>query len=89
MATQRRRLDEDPGPWELDLTRRELRTHGAPVPLGGRAFDIVEVLARSAGELVTKDEIMPGFGWARSSRKVRFRFTYPRSAKRSARIEGC
>jgi predicted ATPase/DNA-binding winged helix-turn-helix (wHTH) protein len=26
--------------------------------LGGRAFDIVEVLARSAGELVTKDEIM-------------------------------
>jgi hypothetical protein len=27
-------------------------------PLGSRAFDIVEVLARSAGELVTKDEIM-------------------------------
>jgi predicted ATPase/DNA-binding winged helix-turn-helix (wHTH) protein len=42
----------------MDLTRRELRTHGAPVPLGSRAFDIVEVLARSAGELVTKDEIM-------------------------------
>jgi predicted ATPase/DNA-binding winged helix-turn-helix (wHTH) protein len=58
MAAQRRRLDDDPGPWEMDLTRRELRTHGAPVPLGSRAFDIVEVLARSAGELVTKDEIM-------------------------------
>jgi predicted ATPase/DNA-binding winged helix-turn-helix (wHTH) protein len=58
LAAQRRRLDEDPGPWEMDLTRRELRTHGIPVPLGGRAFDIVEVLARSAGELVTKDEIM-------------------------------
>src|SRR5271169_5235052 len=42
----------------MDLTRRELRTHGIPVPLGSRAFDIVEVLARSAGELVTKDEIM-------------------------------
>ena len=42
----------------MDLTRRELRTHGVPVPLGNRAFDIVEVLARSAGELVTKDEIM-------------------------------
>jgi predicted ATPase/DNA-binding winged helix-turn-helix (wHTH) protein len=50
-------LDLDPGPWELDRTRRELRTHGVPVPLGGRAFDIVEVLAQSAGELVTKDEI--------------------------------
>jgi non-specific serine/threonine protein kinase len=42
----------------MDLTRRELRTHGAPVALGSRAFDIVEVLVRSAGELVTKDEIM-------------------------------
>ena len=41
----------------MDRTRRELRTHGVPVPLGGRAFDIVEVLAQSAGELVTKDEI--------------------------------
>ena len=58
MAAQRRRLDDDPGPWEMDLTRRELRTHGVPVPLGSRAFDIVEVLARSAGELVTKDGIM-------------------------------
>ena len=41
----------------MDRTRRELRTNGVPVPLGGRAFDIVEVLAQSAGELVTKDEI--------------------------------
>ncbi len=60
LAAQRRRLDDDPGRWEIDLTRRELRTHGVPVPLGSRAFDIVEVLARSAGELVTKDEIMRG-----------------------------
>ena len=58
MAAQRRRLDNDLGPWEMDLTRRDLRAHGIPVPLGSRAFDIVEVLARSAGELVTKDEIM-------------------------------
>ena len=42
----------------MDRTRRELRTQGVPVPLGGRAFDIVEVLAQSAGELVTKDEII-------------------------------
>ena len=48
----------DSGSWELDLARRELRTNGVAVPLGVRAFDIVEVLVQSAGELVTKDEIM-------------------------------
>ena len=58
MPAQRRQLGLDPGPWEVDRTRRELRTQGVPVPLGGRAFDIVEVLAQSAGELVTKDEII-------------------------------
>jgi len=44
--------------WEIDLGRRELRSHGAPIPIGGRAFEIVEVLAAAAGELVTKDELM-------------------------------
>jgi predicted ATPase/DNA-binding winged helix-turn-helix (wHTH) protein len=43
---------------EIDLDRRELRIHGAPVPIGGRAFEIIEVLVQSAGELVTKDELM-------------------------------
>jgi len=28
------------------------------VPVGGRAFEVIEVLAQSAGELVTKDELM-------------------------------
>jgi predicted ATPase/DNA-binding winged helix-turn-helix (wHTH) protein len=42
----------------VDLARRELRTNGVAVPLGTRAFDIVEVLVQSAGELATKDEIM-------------------------------
>ena len=28
------------------------------MPIGGRAFEILEVLAQSAGELVTKDELM-------------------------------
>ena len=42
----------------MDLARRELRTNGVAVPLGTRAFDIVEVLVQSVGELVTKDEIM-------------------------------
>ena len=58
MPEERRGSVHASGPWEVDLTRRELRRHGVPVPLGGRAFDIIEVLAQSAGELVTKDEIM-------------------------------
>src|SRR5207253_11481166 len=29
-----------------------------PIPIGGRAFEIIEVLVRSAGELVTKNELM-------------------------------
>jgi DNA-binding winged helix-turn-helix (wHTH) protein len=43
---------------EIDLARRELRVLGSPVPVGGRAFEIIEVLAQSAGELVTKYELM-------------------------------
>ena len=46
------------GAWEIDLARRELRSRGQPVPLGGRAFDIVEALIQSAGEVVTKDDLM-------------------------------
>src|ERR1700744_4393607 len=44
--------------WEIDLGRRELRSRGIPVPLGGRAFEIVTVLVQSAAELVTKDHVM-------------------------------
>ncbi len=44
--------------WEVDLVRRELRACGVPVRLGGRAFSILAVLVESAGELVTRDEIM-------------------------------
>jgi len=44
--------------WQVDLRRRELRADGIPVPVGPRAFEIVEVLVRSAGKLVTKDELM-------------------------------
>jgi DNA-binding winged helix-turn-helix (wHTH) protein len=44
--------------WEIDLTRREVRLRGAHVPLGGRAFDIIAVLVGSAGQLVTKEELL-------------------------------
>ena len=46
------------GDCEIDLARRELRILGSPVPVGGRAFEMIEVLARSGGELVTKDQLM-------------------------------
>ena len=44
--------------WEVDLERRELRARGVPVALGSRAFQIFAVLVKSAGQLVTKDELM-------------------------------
>lgn len=53
-----RQLVYGAGPWAVDLARRELRADGVPVPIGGRAFEIVEVLIEAAGELVTKDDIM-------------------------------
>ncbi|MBV9566314.1 MAG: winged helix-turn-helix domain-containing protein, partial [Bradyrhizobium sp.] len=46
------------GRWEIDLARRELRSKGVPVPLGGRAFEIVAELVQAAGELVTKDDLI-------------------------------
>jgi non-specific serine/threonine protein kinase len=45
------------GEWEVDLARRELRARGVPVPIGGRAFEIMEVLVQSARELVTKNDL--------------------------------
>ena len=46
------------GDCEIDLARRELRVQGTAVPVGGRAFEIIEFLAQSAGSLVTKDQLM-------------------------------
>lgn len=56
-TSPRRRLLYESGEWEIDVARRELRARGAPVPIGSRAFDIIEVLVRSAGELVTKRDL--------------------------------
>ena len=52
------RLVYEAGAWEIDPDRRELRAHGIPVPIGVRAFEIIETLARSGGQLVTKDDLM-------------------------------
>jgi DNA-binding winged helix-turn-helix (wHTH) protein len=57
VPTPGRCLVYESGEWELDLARRELRARGVPVPIGGRAFEIIEVLVQSAGELVTKNDL--------------------------------
>src|ERR1700692_2075750 len=48
------------GGWQVDLGRRELLSNGVAVPIGARAFEIVELLVQSANELVTKNDIMSG-----------------------------
>jgi predicted ATPase/DNA-binding winged helix-turn-helix (wHTH) protein len=46
------------GECEIDLANRELRVLGSPVRVGARTFGVIEVLAQSAGELVSKDELI-------------------------------
>jgi predicted ATPase/DNA-binding winged helix-turn-helix (wHTH) protein len=58
MPEQGRHLVYEFDGWKIDLARRELRARGVPVSLGSRAFQIFAVLVQSAGELVTKDELM-------------------------------
>ncbi len=58
MPDEQTRLVHASGDCEIDLARRELRVSGSFVPVGGRAFQIIEVLAGSAGELVTKDQLL-------------------------------
>ncbi len=58
MREQGRRFVYATGRWEIDLARRELRSKGIPVPLGGRAFEIVSELVQAAGELVSKNDLI-------------------------------
>src|SRR5260370_21989694 len=57
VGAQGRQLVYELDEWEVDLARRELRARGVPVPIGGRAFEIIEVLVQSAGELVSKNDL--------------------------------
>src|ERR1700722_15049955 len=43
--------------WEIDLAKRELRSMGVLVPLGGRAFEIIAELVQADGELVSKNDL--------------------------------
>lgn len=46
------------GPFRLDLRGRGLMRAGVPVPLGGRALDVLAVLAKAGGETVGKDALL-------------------------------
>jgi predicted ATPase/DNA-binding winged helix-turn-helix (wHTH) protein len=46
------------GHCQLFTNRRELLVDGVPVPLGSRAFDVLQLLVDAGGDLVTKDEIL-------------------------------
>ena len=58
MPDQGRNLVYESGQWQVHLGQRELQLRGVSVPIGARAFEIVEVLVRSANELVTKNDLM-------------------------------
>jgi non-specific serine/threonine protein kinase len=77
------------GGCEIDLALRELRICGSPVPVGGRAFEIIQVLVQSAGELVTKDELKSRMWPDAVVMENALMSTRRRFARRSARIGDC
>ena len=46
------------GPFRLDARGRTLACNGVPVALGGRALDVLAVLAAAPGETVSKDDLL-------------------------------
>jgi DNA-binding winged helix-turn-helix (wHTH) protein len=65
--------------------RRELLADGAPVKLGGRAFDILMALIDARGEVVSKDALVARVWPDRSSRRrictAKFRHCVPLSGR--------
>jgi predicted ATPase/DNA-binding winged helix-turn-helix (wHTH) protein len=46
------------GPFRIVRHERRLERHGAPIPLGSRAFDLLGLLVSRPGEVVGKSELM-------------------------------
>ncbi|GLR93858.1 transcriptional regulator [Bradyrhizobium liaoningense] len=57
-ATLRQELTYCFGPFRLVPRRQLLLLDGRPVKLGGRAFELLQVLVQRCGELVSKNELM-------------------------------
>jgi predicted ATPase/DNA-binding winged helix-turn-helix (wHTH) protein len=58
VSEQRRNLVYECGQWQIHGRERQLLACGVSIPIGSRAFDIIEVLVQSANKLVTKVELM-------------------------------
>jgi len=58
MNNRERALKVRFGRFVLDTHRCELLADGVPVPIGGRAYDILVVLVEAGGQLVSKDELL-------------------------------
>jgi DNA-binding winged helix-turn-helix (wHTH) protein len=58
MNNRERALTARFGRFLLDSHRRELLADGVPVPIGGRAIDVLIALVEAGGQIVTKDEIV-------------------------------
>lgn len=50
--------ERGPGRLAIDLRYRELRVDEEPVPIGGRAFDILQALVEATGSIVPKSDLM-------------------------------
>src|SRR5262245_44730874 len=48
----------DFGPFKVDTLKRVLSTDGKPIPLQPKAFDTLQVLVQSAGQVVEKEKLM-------------------------------
>jgi predicted ATPase/DNA-binding winged helix-turn-helix (wHTH) protein len=46
------------GSWELNCVRRELRSNGVLIPIGSRAYEILEAIIQAGGGVVTKYTLM-------------------------------
>ena len=46
------------GPFQLDRVERQLLREGAPVPLTGKVFDLLELLVMNSGRALSKRELM-------------------------------
>ncbi|OAF10715.1 transcriptional regulator [Bradyrhizobium centrolobii] len=62
------------GPFHLDATQRRVERNGRPVQLSARAFDILLVLIKQAGTVISKSDLMtrawPGAGIDEGSLRV-------------------